>query len=140
MNEEKIEIKINTYKSIFKLSVICLLLIIFIIPFAVFSISTFLDYLNVGSKENLTSFVLLITVLSFLFLFYLLYEILLFKKIYKNKEIIDKKYSLLSYLNFALTFITILITLIYSIKSILEISKHQIKFFKKNKNQEVKVN
>lgn len=140
MNEEKIEIKINTYKSIFKLSVICLLLIIFIIPFAVFSISTFLDYLNVGSKENLTSFVLLITVLSFLFLFYLLYEILLFKKIYKNKEIIDKKYSLLSYLNFAFTFITILITLIYSIKSILEISKHQIKFFKKNKNQEVKVN
>ncbi|BAC44624.1 hypothetical protein D8X55_03040 [Malacoplasma penetrans] len=134
MNEEKIKIKADTYKSIFKLSVICLLLIIFIIPFAVFSILTFLDYLNIGSKENLTSFVLLITVLSFLTLFYVLYEIILFKKIYKNKEIVDKKYSLLSYLNFIFTFITILIPLIYSIKSILQISKPQVNFFKKKSN------
>lgn len=134
MNETNvIEIKVNVYKSIFKLSIICFFIIIFVVPFSVFAFLTLFEYLKASTDKNLSPFILVTTILSFLVFFYVLFELLLFKKIKNNKNYLEHKSILLSYLNFIFSFITSTILIVYSIKSIIEISGNNIKIFKKSK-------
>lgn len=133
INGTNIHLKIETYKSIIKLCIVSFFLFIFIVPFSAFSIILLLDILKNNSNQNLTSFLLLVIVLFFQVIFFLWFEFLIFIKIKKNKNILDKKFTILSYLNFFFTFIILIILFIYSFKTILVVDKKEFKFFKKKK-------